>query len=208
MKATVIIGTALALLLISSRVQSQHFGGLFVSVGGGAMTFTNDVSLQSSQSPDNVGLVGQIGVQMSILNPRFRLGAEYELTTIHQAYTGPTIWCNGSPYFGQTACSGERANLRSLNLQMLWALNDVRARFQPYVSFGTGWISVPTHHDRETLGPKTDLSFGLGFDVIGNGLVQLAIEPRYTFFYFLERTDGIDPSHVSLTASTRVRLVR
>lgn len=206
MKATVCFGTFVALISLTNRASAQ----LFLSAAGGAMTFTNDVSFRPNQTPDNVGLVGRIGVQMSILNPRLRLGAEYEITTIQQTYSGSRTWCDGSPYLqvARVACSDERANLRSLNIRMLWTLTDIGARFQPYVSLGTGWTSVPIRYDRETLGPKADLSFGLAFDPIGNGLVQVAIEPRYTFFYFLERMAGIDPGQVSLTASTRVRLVR
>ncbi|MGA7307133.1 MAG: hypothetical protein WBW88_19870, partial [Rhodothermales bacterium] len=61
---------------------------------------------------------------------------------------------------------------------------------------------------QDDIGPKTDLGFGLALKPFGSDLITFAVEPRYTFFYFAKEVDVDVPSHVSLTATTRFRLVR
>jgi len=195
----------IAMIAASQTAAAQETGALFVTLSGGAVS-TRHHSTSSLFEADEIGYLGRIGIQTSMLNPRLLLGAELEYSRYWETYTGPSIWC--APWWTGSNCVGGHVTVKGFNLRGQWALIDAPARFQPYASFGTGWMRVPTNRDPETIGPKIDLGLGLAIDPIGTGLIHIALEPRYTFFYFLEETDDSNPSQVSVVASTSVRLVR
>jgi len=202
------LGILLVLLLSNRSVPAQESQVLYVTLGGGVMHITSDYDVDSWYERDDVGYVGRIGMQSSVLNARLRLGAELEYGTYLADYRGPMAWCNWGPEQGGGRCDPERTTIRSLNVRGQWALSGGQPRYRPYVSFGTGWMRVPTNRDPETFGPKTDIGLGLAFDPFGNGLLSLAIEPRYTFFYFPDDWHEDLPNQVSVALVSTVRVVR
>ncbi len=200
MRASVCIAAVLALASVPNRTSAQHARAAFLTTSFGAISYTNEYSPHGYQTPKDFGYVGRVGIQVSPFGERFRFGAEYEYSHVREDWR----WCDSG--FGP--CLPEPSELSGYTFSVQSALGHVGWWVQPYLVVGGGWLRVRDVRRQDDIGPKTDLGFGLALKPFGSDLITFAVEPRYTFFYFAKEVDVDVPSHVSLTATTRVRLVR
>lgn len=202
MKAAVCFSALLAIVFGSNRALAQIPGEVFVTGSFGAISYTSEYAPHGNQSPHDFGYIGRVGVQIAPFGERFRFGGEYEYSHVQEDWT----WVDWG--YCPNPCPREPSELSGYTFSVQSALGSQQHRITPYVTIGGGWLRVRDVRRQDDIGPKTDLGFGLALKPFGSNLITFAVESRYTFFYFAKEPDVDVPSHVSVAATTRVRLVR